>query len=139
MPRILVIDDDAKLTRLLTEYLQPEGFRVESVTEGATGIERAISGKYEIVVLDVMLPGINGFEVLRRIRAAVESQKYAVRTGRTVEIGISVGISCFPADGETTEELLTAAARNMQQDKHARKLVPSLSAVPSAASMDNYT
>lgn len=73
MPRILVIDDDAKLTRLLTEYLQPEGFRVESVTDGAMGIERAISGEYEIVVLDVMLPGINGFEVLRRIRAAAHT------------------------------------------------------------------
>lgn len=77
--------------------------------------------------------------IAERIRAAVESQKYTVRTGRSVEIGISVGISCFPSDGETTEELLTAAARNMQQDKHARKLVPSLSSAPLASSVDNYT
>jgi DNA-binding response OmpR family regulator len=70
MPRVLVIDDDAKLTRLLTQFLQPEGFSVEAVTDGELGIERVLSGNYEIVVLDVMLPGINGFEVLRRIRAA---------------------------------------------------------------------
>jgi two-component system, OmpR family, response regulator CpxR len=68
--RMLVIDDDIKLNRLLTEYFQPEGFSVESVTDGAAGVERALSGEYEIVVLDVMLPNINGFEVLRRIRAA---------------------------------------------------------------------
>jgi diguanylate cyclase (GGDEF)-like protein len=77
--------------------------------------------------------------IAERIRAAVESQKYTVRTGRSVEIGISVGISCFPADGETTEELLTAAARNMQQDKHARKLVPTLNNMPLGSSVDNYT
>ena len=70
MPRVLVIDDDAKLTRLLTQFLQPEGFSVEAVTDGELGVERVLSGDYEIVVLDVMLPGINGFEVLRRIRAA---------------------------------------------------------------------
>jgi two-component system response regulator CpxR len=57
---VLVIDDDVKLTRLLTEYLQPEGFHLESVTDGAAGVEGALSGEYEIVVLDVMLPGING-------------------------------------------------------------------------------
>jgi DNA-binding response OmpR family regulator len=68
--QVLVIDDDIKLARLLTEYLQPEGFRVESVTDGLVGVERALSGEYQIVVLDVMLPNINGFEVLRRIRAA---------------------------------------------------------------------
>lgn len=68
--RVLVIDDDIKLTGLLTQYLQPEGFHLESVTDGAEGARRALSGEYEIVVLDVMLPGINGFEVLRRIRAA---------------------------------------------------------------------
>jgi two-component system response regulator CpxR len=68
--RVLVIDDDAKLTRLLTQYLQPEGFSIDAVTDGAAGLERALSGEYEIVVLDVMLPNINGFEVLRRIRAA---------------------------------------------------------------------
>lgn len=68
--RVLVIDDDVKLTRLLTQYLEPEGFKVDAVTDGVAGFERALSGDYEIVVLDVMLPNINGFEVLRRIRAA---------------------------------------------------------------------
>ena len=56
-----------------------------------------------------------------RIREAVESTKFTVRKGRTIKVGISMGIACFPADGDTTEELLSAAARNMQRDKHSRK------------------
>jgi diguanylate cyclase (GGDEF)-like protein len=76
--------------------------------------------------------------VAERIRHAVESNKYPVRTGRTAEVGLSIGIACFPSEGETTEELLTAAARNMQRDKHARKLLPTLSAMPSPASIDTF-
>ncbi|HEX8706896.1 MAG TPA: diguanylate cyclase [Pyrinomonadaceae bacterium] len=76
--------------------------------------------------------------IAERIRTAVETQKYAVRTGRTVDIGISIGVSCFPADGETTEQLLTAAARNMQHDKHTRKLMPTLSETLNVSSIDNF-
>src|SRR5687768_1127676 len=54
-----------------------------------------------------------------RIRSAVQQQKFSVRTGKYVEVGLSAGIACFPVDGETSEELLTTAARNMQKDKHA--------------------
>lgn len=66
--RILVIDDDAELCELLAEYLAQEGFAVESANDGNAGLERALSGAHALVVLDVMLPGMNGFEVLRRIR-----------------------------------------------------------------------
>ena len=66
--RILVIDDDAELCELLGEYLGQEGFVVESVNEGAAGLDRALSGAHALVVLDVMLPEMNGFDVLRRIR-----------------------------------------------------------------------
>ena len=69
MERILVIDDDVELCTLVGEYLQAEGFTVESVHDGESGLQRASGGGYLLVVLDVMLPGINGFEVLRRIRA----------------------------------------------------------------------
>lgn len=66
--RILVIDDDTELCELLGEYLGQEGFVVESVNEGAAGLERALSGAHALVVLDVMLPEMNGFDVLRKIR-----------------------------------------------------------------------
>jgi two-component system response regulator CpxR len=69
MDRILIIDDDVALCELVTEYLGPLGFEIESVHRGDKGAELALAGKYSIVVLDVMLPGLNGFEVLRRIRS----------------------------------------------------------------------
>ena len=69
MDRVLVIDDDVELCGLVAEYLGPEGFSVESVVDGIRGLDRALNGDHLLVVLDVMLPGLNGFEVLRRIRA----------------------------------------------------------------------
>src|SRR5215468_5174342 len=70
--RILVIDDDAALCKLVARFLSAEGFQVETVRTSAQGVERACSGKHELIVLDVMLPGMDGFEILRRIR--VESR-----------------------------------------------------------------
>jgi two-component system response regulator CpxR len=68
MNKILVIDDDVELCELLKDYLVPEGFEVESVHEPVKGVERALSGEHNFIVLDVMLPGVNGFEVLRTVR-----------------------------------------------------------------------
>jgi diguanylate cyclase (GGDEF)-like protein/putative nucleotidyltransferase with HDIG domain len=65
-----------------------------------------------------------------RVRAAVEAQKFAVRTGKTVSVGVSIGVACFPDHGETTEELLTEASRKMQRDKHRRKSVLMLTNEP---------
>jgi two-component system response regulator CpxR len=67
--RVLVVDDDTELCQLLSEYLATEGYTVEAVHTGQRGIERALEGDHAIVVLDVMLPDLKGFEVLRRIRA----------------------------------------------------------------------
>ena len=67
--RLLLVDDDVELCELLTQYLGSEGFEVEAVQDAATGVERALGGAFALAVLDVMMPGIDGFEVLRRIRA----------------------------------------------------------------------
>jgi DNA-binding response OmpR family regulator len=69
MKKILVIDDDVELCELVAEYLEPEGYQVEAVHAGQDGVNRALSGEHVLAVLDYMLPGLNGFEVLRRIRA----------------------------------------------------------------------
>ena len=77
--------------------------------------------------------------VADRIRKAVTGHQFSVRTGKTIEVTISTGIACFPDAGETTEELLTSAARNMQRDKHNRKNMISLSTMPTPARIDHYT
>src|SRR6187399_492733 len=69
MEHVLVIDDDVGLCELVGEYLQPEGYTVEAIHNGEKGVDRALSNEHDLVVLDVMLPGTNGFDVLRRIRA----------------------------------------------------------------------
>jgi len=66
--RILVVDDDVELCSLVSEYLRSEGFQVEAAHDGKAGLARALSGDHLLAVLDVMLPGMNGFDVLRRIR-----------------------------------------------------------------------
>lgn len=68
MERILVIDDDTELCELLQDYLSGEGFQVDVVHRGDQGAEVATRQPYDLVVLDVMLPGLNGFDVLRKIR-----------------------------------------------------------------------
>ena len=63
-----MIDDDVELCSLVSEYLRPEGFQVESAHDGNSGLTRALSGEHALVVLDVMLPRLNGFDVLRKLR-----------------------------------------------------------------------
>ena len=67
--RVLVIDDDAELCRLVTRFMTGEGFTIDCATSGTDGVKRALSGDYALVMLDVMMPDMNGYDVLRRIRA----------------------------------------------------------------------
>ena len=64
----MIIDDDEELCDLVSEYLTVEGFHTTAVHDGETGLERALSGEYDLAILDVMLPKINGFDVLKNLR-----------------------------------------------------------------------
>ena len=66
--KILVVDDDLELCDLLTEFLQPEGFVVDTANTGPDGLDKALTGGYALVVLDVMLPSMGGFDLLRELR-----------------------------------------------------------------------
>ncbi|MCP5247150.1 MAG: response regulator transcription factor [Candidatus Accumulibacter sp.] len=70
MTRVLLVDDDVELASMLREYLEQEGFEADTVHDGDSGVRAALSGRYAIAVLDVMMPRLNGVEVLRRIRVA---------------------------------------------------------------------
>jgi DNA-binding response OmpR family regulator len=65
---LLIIDDDMKLARLLKDYLTPLGYEVDVVHNGAAGLKKALEQPYAAIILDVMLPGMNGMEVLRELR-----------------------------------------------------------------------
>lgn len=69
-PRILVVDDDLTVSEVVTRYLQREGYVVEVAYDGAVALARALADPPELVVLDLMIPSLDGFEVCRRLRAA---------------------------------------------------------------------
>jgi DNA-binding response OmpR family regulator len=91
MERILVIDDDVELSDLLTEYLGREGYSVESAQAGDTGLKKALSFDYSLIVLDIMLPVINGFEVLQSIRK-LRSTPVIMLTARGNDVDRVVGL-----------------------------------------------
>jgi len=70
MPQILLVDDDVELSGMLCDFLNRDGFEASAVHDGESGVAQALSGQFAVVVLDVMMPRVNGIEALRRIRAA---------------------------------------------------------------------
>lgn len=68
MEKVLIVDDDEELCELVSEYLSVEGFRVDSVNDGTAGLSEALKENHDLVILDVMLPGMNGFDLLRELR-----------------------------------------------------------------------
>src|SRR6195256_3849212 len=91
MDHVLVVDDDIELCALVQEYLTAEGFSLKAVHDGEQGLKQALTGEYTLVVLDVMLPGINGFEVLRRIRS-VSKIPVLLLTARGEDVDRIVGL-----------------------------------------------
>jgi DNA-binding response OmpR family regulator len=67
--RLLLVDDNPKLCRMVKEYLEPLGYEVSLAHNGPDGLDKALRGTFHAVILDVMLPGLDGFEVLKRVRA----------------------------------------------------------------------
>ena len=89
--RILVVDDDVELASLLREFLQREGFQVDFAHSGPSGLETATRNSYDLVVLDVMLPGMDGFEILRRLRPK-SSVPVIMLTARGEDVDRIVGL-----------------------------------------------
>jgi DNA-binding response OmpR family regulator len=107
--RILVIDDDRKLCRLIRDYLSPMGYAVEAVHTGPDGVLRAAEAGWQAVILDLMLPGMDGFEVLKRIRAKSDVPVLML-TARGDEadriVGLEIGADDYLPKTFSTRELL---------------------------------
>ena len=109
MDEILLIDDDVELCAMLTEYLGRYGFRVRAVHRGDTGLKAALEKSYALVLLDVMLPGLEGFEVLRRIRAeSPVSVLLLTARGEDVDriVGLEIGADDYLSKPFNPRELL---------------------------------
>ena len=109
MERILAVDDDTGLTELLAEYLQPEGFALDAVHDGESGVERILTGGYALVVLDIMLPGLGGLEVLRRVRRHSQVPIIMLTAKRSTSdrvIGLEIGADDYLAKPFDPRELV---------------------------------
>jgi two-component system response regulator CpxR len=91
MNRILLIDDDVELCELVAEYLEGEAFDLEVAYDGVSGLDRAQNETYDLIILDVMLPGLTGFEVLRRFRER-STVPVLMLTARGEEVDRIVGL-----------------------------------------------
>ncbi len=122
MAKILVIDDEPSITNLVSAYLKPEGYQVYTAADGPSGLKAARTFKPDLVILDVMLPGMDGIELLTRLRR--ESEVYVILlTARTEEtdkvVGLSVGADDYVTKPFSPRELtarVKAALRRIQSN-----------------------
>ncbi len=107
--KLLVIDDDRKLCRLIKEYLEPMGYAVEAAHTGPEGLAKALGEEWQAVILDVMLPGMDGFEVLKQLRRT-SAVPVLMLTARGEEadriVGLEVGADDYLPKTFSTRELL---------------------------------
>lgn len=120
MTRILVVDDEPSILKLVSAYLEPEGYEVHTAADGDAGLKAARAFKPDLIVLDVMLPGMDGIELLTRLRR--DSDAYVIMlTAKTEEtdkiVGLSVGADDYVTKPFSPRELVArvkAALRRLQ-------------------------
>jgi len=107
--QLLIIDDDVVLTEMLVEYLSEESYQVEVVHDGLEGLNKARSEQYDLIILDVMLPSLNGMEVLKRLREK-NGTPVLMLTARGDDLdrilGLEVGADDYLAKPFNTRELV---------------------------------
>jgi len=119
-PKILVIDDEPSILNLVSSYLKTEGYEVFTASDGNAGLKSARAFKPDLVILDVMLPGMDGIELLSRLRR--ESEVYVIMlTARTEEtdkiVGLTIGADDYVTKPFSPRELVArvkAALRRIQ-------------------------
>ena len=107
--RILIVEDEERIARFVELELRHEGYAVDKAADGRTGLERMESGDYDLVLLDIMLPGLNGLEVLRRARRTVDTPVIMLTARDTVMdkvTGLDMGAEDYITKPFEIEELL---------------------------------
>lgn len=127
--RVLLIDDDARLAELLVDYLQPQGVTLVHAAGGQAGLAQLASGGFDAVLLDVMMPGLDGLSVLRKIRDAGHRTPVIMLTARGDEadrvVGLELGADDYVPKPFSPRELLArlrAVLRRAAPEAVAEKL-----------------
>jgi two-component system response regulator ArlR len=118
--KILIIEDEVKISRFIQLELEHEGYAVEMAYDGRVGLEMALSGSFDLIILDVMLPSLNGMEVLRRLRQASEASVIMLTAKDDITdkvMGLDIGADDYMTKPFAIEELL---ARIRVTLKHKR-------------------
>ena len=124
--KILVIDDEQSILKLVSAYLRPEGYEVYTASDGTSGLKAARAYKPDLVVLDIMLPGIDGIELLSQLRR--ESDVYVIMLTAKAEetdkiVGLSIGADDYVTKPFSPRELVArikAALRRQHSDSGLR-------------------
>lgn len=127
--RVLLIDDDARLAELLREYFEPQGISLHHAPGGAAGLAAVAQGSFDAIFLDVMMPGMDGLEVLRRLRDAGSKAPVLMLTARGDEadrvVGLELGADDYVAKPFSPRELLArlrAVVRRAQPAMDSERL-----------------
>jgi len=130
--KVLIIEDEEKLARFIEMELSYEGYRVQKAHDGRAGLEKALSGGFDLVILDIMLPGLNGMEVLRRIRRELNVPVIMLTARDTVVdkvTGLDGGADDYMTKPFEIEELLARirnalkkAALNCQNEQNGKSV-----------------
>lgn len=120
MEKILIVEDEEKIARFLELELQHEGYGVEKAVNGREGLDKALTGAYALMVLDVMLPELNGFEVLRRLRKSSDMPVIMLTARDTVMdkvAGLDGGADDYMTKPFAIEELLARIRLALKKKK----------------------
>ena len=118
MPKILIVEDDVEIAMLERDYLEIEGFETQTVSDGETAVEAALTGGFDLLLLDLMLPGCNGYDVCRRIRDRVDIPILMV-TARTDSVdkirGLGLGADDYIAKPFDPAELVARVKAHLSR------------------------
>ena len=125
MPRILVVEDEAAIARVLVDNLIFEGHEAEAVADGAEGLERALAWQPDLILLDVVLPTMDGYEVCRRLRAQGAATPIIMLTARGEEVdkvlGLELGADDYVTKPVGVRELMARIKAVLRRSENWRQ------------------
>ena len=139
--RILLVEDEEKLARMVELELRYEGYEVEKAFDGRTGLERALAGDFDLILLDIMLPALSGMEVLRRLRKERQTPVILL-TARDAVVdkvsGLDTGADDYVTKPFAIEELLARIRAALRKRPVAPAEVPKLTCGPLVMDVERH-